>query len=161
MSTIHHLHLLCVVDQLVWLDECQLSWLGLGFWDSNEKKKENRGNFWISGHWKVFEAMMLPLLDSNNQPVRRASVAEALFTFFTFEWAFKIESKEQDWGKAYGTRCVSLSHNSTMPFLENKVFLKALEENKVEDSGTGGTEFWDQSRRELRNAISTDVCSLQ
>jgi len=28
-----------------------------------------------------------------------------------------------------------------MPFLENKVFLKALEENKVEDSGTGGTEF--------------------
>lgn len=45
-----------------------------------------------------------------------------------------------------------------MPFLENKVFLKALEENKVEDSGT---EFWDQSRRELRNAISTDVCSLQ
>lgn len=46
-------------------------------------------------------------------------------------------------------------------FEENKVFLKALEENKVEDSGTGGTEFWDQSRRELRNATSTDVCSLQ
>ena len=44
---------------------------------------------------------------------------------------------------------------------ENKVFLKALEENKVEDSGTGGTEFWDQSHMELGNAISTDVCSLQ
>lgn len=150
---------ICFAWSINWYDSTNVSFrdLDLDFGIRTRKKSSEFLDFRPSGSiWKVFdEAMMLPLLDSNNQPVRRASVAEALFTF---EWAFKKESKEQDWSKAYGSRfCMFFSHTSTM-HLKTRCSWKTSKKTRSRTAVLTGTEFWDQSGRELRNCASTDVC---